>query len=69
MSDNNDEEEKESSNPKPRKLKSTGGFHLGNSYAEKAIKVYSFPNDSSTCIRCPKCNNNFSVKEYGNHRC
>jgi uncharacterized CHY-type Zn-finger protein len=69
MTDNNEEEEKELSNPKPKKLKGTSGFHLGNSYAEKAIKIYNFTNDSSTCIRCSKCKNSFSIKEYGDHRC
>ena len=54
-----DDDEKESSSSKPEKLKDTSHLHLGNSYAEKAIKGDNFPNDSSTCIHCPKCKNTF----------
>jgi len=66
---NDDDDKKESSNSKPKKLKDTSHLHLGNSYAEKTLRVYNYTDESTTCIRCPKCNNYISSKEYGSHRC
>jgi hypothetical protein len=65
-----DEEEKEPSNPKPRKLKGTGGLHLGNNYADKLPPLSPPPPPPSVCIHCFKCNCNFtSNSEFRSHKC
>ena len=58
---NKDDEETENSESKSKKLKSTWGFHAGNSYATS---------DSSICKYCEKCNHSFSSKlESLLHKC
>ena len=58
---NKDDEEKETYEAKSKKLKSTRGFHTGNSYTTS---------DSSICIYCEKCKHSFSSKlELLLHKC
>ena len=57
---NKDEEQKELSESKPKKLRGTSHVHLGNHYNDISDTENNFVNKSNTCIHCPKCNTTFN---------
>ncbi len=57
--DNIRNEQNDTFDSKPKKLRSTKGLHLGNHYSDK---LNIGDNESTTCIRCSKCKNTFGSK-------
>ena len=56
--DNISNEQNDTFDSKPKKLKSTKGLHLGNHFA-----------DTNNCKYCEICHKTFTVFEFSNHQC